>query len=58
LYNSPAKVTSNWFGHSERSFATMVGTCANILGVGFGFLLPGFMVSEFSTSETYTDDQL
>ena len=36
----------------------MIGTCANILGVGLGFLVPGFMVSEFKTSETYTDDQL
>ena len=58
LYNAPTKVTSNWFAHKERPFATMVGTCANILGVGLGFLLPGFMVSEFKTSETYTDDQL
>ena len=53
-------MTSNWFGHSERAFATMVGTCTNILGVGFGFLLPGFMVSEYSEKDkdSYTPEQL
>ena len=58
LYNAPAKVTTNWFAYTERAFATMVGTCANLLGVGFGFLVPKVFVDEFSEHTVYTPVQL
>ena len=32
----------------------MVGTCANLLGVGFGFVLPTLFVSKFSEHVDYT----
>ena len=48
LYNSPAKVTTNWFVQKERAMATMIGTQMAILGIFIGFLLPGFFVDSYN----------
>ena len=58
LYNAPALVTSNWFAYQERSVATMVGTSANLFGVGLGFLVPKMFISVYDESEVYTQDQI
>ena len=47
LYNSPAKVTTNWFPQKERSIATMVGAQMNIFGIFSGFLIPSFFVDSY-----------
>jgi len=44
IINAPTKITSNWFAENERSFATMVGACANIFGICVGFFLPYLFV--------------
>ena len=44
IYNATAKVSSNWFPEKERPFATMIGSCSNILGIMAGCLLPIFII--------------
>lgn len=56
LYNSPAKVTTNWFPKAERPMATMVGTQTNIFGIFIGFLLPSFFINSYSNSAQLTDE--
>ena len=55
LYNSPAKVTTNWFPKAERPMATMVGAQMNLFGIFIGFLLPGFFISSYSSKEILKD---
>ena len=52
MYNSPAKVTTNWFPQSERPVATMVGTQMNVFGIFIGFLVPQIFL------DPYTDGQI
>ena len=56
LYNSPAKVTTNWFPQSERPMATMVGAQMNIFGIFMGFLVPGFFVDKYHDISQLTDE--
>ena len=58
LYNSPAKVTTNWFPKSERPMATMVGTQMNIFGIFIGFLLPSFFIDRYSDSAQLTEETI
>ena len=58
LYNAPALVTSNWFPYQERSVATMVGTSANLFGVGLGFLVPKMFISVYDDSADYTQPEI
>ena len=36
----------------------MVGTSANLFGVGLGFLVPKMFISIYDESEVYTQDQI
>ena len=56
LYNSPAKVTTNWFPRNERPMATMVGTQMNIFGIFIGFMLPSFFIDSYSSPNQLTDE--
>jgi MFS family permease len=58
IYNSPAKLTTNWFPENERSMATMVGTSSNIFGVLLGFAFPAIFISNYNVSNVYTEKQL
>lgn len=58
IYNAPAKVTSNWFAESERSFTTMIGTASIILGITLGFFMPPLFISEYDESVAYTQAEL
>ena len=51
LYNSPAKVTSNWFRQKERAMATMIGTQMAIFGIFIGYLLPSIFVDSYNGIE-------
>ena len=55
LYNSPAKVTTNWFPQKERSMATMIGTQMAIFGIFIGYLLPGIFVSSYDGPQDLND---
>ena len=59
LYNTPAKVTSNWFPKKERPMATMVGAQMNLLGIFVGFLLPRLFIDAYSgdTSELTSEKE-
>lgn len=46
ILNIPARVTMDWFGDSERDFATITATMANILGQMAGSLLPALFVKD------------
>ena len=48
LYNSPTKVTTNWFPMNERPVATMFGACMNIFGVFISFLIPKVFLDPFT----------
>ena len=58
IYNATAKVSSNWFNENERPFATMIGSCASILGIMIGFLFPIFFIGEFDEFAAYTPEQI
>jgi MFS family permease len=57
IYNSPAKLTTNWFPENERSMATMVGTSSNIFGVLLGFALPAIFISNYNADKDYTEEE-
>lgn len=50
ILNMPSKVSAQWFGENERAISTTLGTNANTLGAGIGFIFPGYWVS--STAPT------
>ena len=54
MYNSPAKVTTNWFKEKERPMATMIGTQMNIFGIFVGFLIPNLFIDDYNSSVILT----
>ena len=56
IYNSPAKLTTNWFPETERSIATTIGTSSNIFGVLLGFALPAIFVDNYNSDKIYSPD--
>jgi MFS family permease len=55
IYNSPTKLTTDWFPEKERSIATTIGTSANIIGILLGFVLPGIFVDTYNSEIMYTE---
>ncbi|CDW84415.1 major facilitator superfamily protein [Stylonychia lemnae] len=45
-YNAPAKLSANWFGESERLYATAVAANANNLGIAVGYFIPSMFVTD------------
>jgi len=44
VMSAPPKLSSRWFPVNERTVATAIGTCANNLGSGVGFVVPPYLV--------------
>lgn len=47
ILNSPARLAADFFGDSERDWATVTGAMANVVGQLLGCLLPSYLVSSF-----------
>ena len=51
-------MTSNWFPFEERTYATMVGTCANVFGMFLGFLFPAIQIKGYEPDKEYSHNQI
>lgn len=60
MYNAPAKISAHWFPRHERIISTSVMSAANLVGIGFGYIIPDFFFSArdgesitFAKTDTY-----
>ena len=58
MIQAPTKLASVWFGDSERTVATTIGSLAGPVGCIIGFVLPLFWLSEDPLSPAQTRSEM